>query len=406
MRYSMPFGLRAAVLTAALAFGLTACGERPAPEPPPPANQARLTPVAFKALPGFTADPVAEALPALRLSCARMTARGAWPDAPGGLTEDSRALYPDTAAWQAACARLTAVPAGDAAALRRVVSASFQPYAVAASDARETASSGTFTGYYEAELTASRTRHGPYQTPIYGVPEDLVTINPASFDSDMPSRTLVGRVEDGRLVRYWDRTQIETGAIDGRASVLAWTDSPVDLHVMHIQGSGRVRLADGTTTRLGYAQNNGHGFVGIGRVMLDRGLAEPGKASMQHIRAWLKANPDQADSVMRANPRYIFFREITGPGPIGAQGVPLTPGRSMAVDPRFIAYGTPLWLDAVDPDGRPLQRLMVAQDTGSAIRGQVRGDFFWGTGETALEKAGRMKSPGRYYVLLPKPAGT
>lgn len=126
---------------------------------------------------------------------------------------------------------------------------------------------------------------------------------------------------------------------------------------------------------------------------------------MQDIRAWLKANPDQADSVMRANPRYIFFREITGEGPIGAQGVPLTPRRSMAVDPRYIAYGVPLWLDTVDPDGQPLQRLMVAQDTGSAIKGQVRGDFFWGTGETALEHAGRMKSTGRYYLLLPKTTG-
>ncbi|WP_404382329.1 murein transglycosylase A [Caenispirillum salinarum] len=413
---ALPFRLSSAVRRAAavagLAAALAACGERPAPEPTaegPPT--AVLTRVSFEALPGFGADPVAEALPALDRSCERMAARNAWPDsAPSGLAEPSRGLWPGADAWRAACAALLAVPKGDDAALRRVLMDEFAPYAVAdparKPDDEGPATPGTFTGYYEAELKAAREQGGPYQTPVYGVPQDLVTINPAAFDDSLPSTRLVGRVEDGRLVRYWTRAEIETGALEGRAPVLLWAESPVDLHVLHIQGSGRVALADGSTTRIGYAGNNGWGFVGIGRVMLDRGLVEPGKASMQDIRAWLKANPDQADSVMQANPRYIFFREITGAGPIGAQGVPLTPRRSMAVDPRFIAYGTPLWLDTVDPDGRLLQRLMVAQDTGSAIRGQVRGDFFWGTGEAALEHAGRMKSTGRYYVLLPKATGT
>lgn len=410
--FRLPPLARRVAAVAGLAAALAACGERPAPEAPPEGPPtASLTRVSFDALPGFSADPVAEALPALERSCERMNSRNSYPDAaPSGLAEGSKSLWPGADAWRTACAALLAVPEGDHATLRRVLTSSFAPYAVAdpskgAGDAGP-ATPGTFTGYYEAELNAARERGGPYQTPIYGVPQDLVSINPATFDSDLPSTTLVGRVEEGRLVRYWTRAEIEGGAIEGRAPVLMWTDSPVDLHVLHIQGSGRVALPDGTTSRIGYAGNNGWGFVGIGRVMLDRGLAEPGKASMQHIRAWLKANPAQADSVMQANPRYIFFREIIGDGPIGAQGVALTPRRSMAVDPRFIAYGTPLWLDTVDPDGRPLQRLMVAQDTGSAIRGQVRGDFFWGTGEAALEHAGRMKSNGRYYLLLPKATGT
>lgn len=211
-----------------------------------------------------------------------MSSRNSFPGAaPAGLADTSKALWPDVDAWRDACAAVLAVSNGDNATLRRVLMEKFTPYAVAdparASTEDGPATPGTFTGYYEAELKAARERGGPYQTPVYGVPRDLVTINPATFDDALPSTTLVGRVEDGRLVRYWTREQIETGAIQEQAPVLMWAESPVDLHVLHIQGSGRVTLSDGSTTRLGYAGNNGWRFVGIGRVMLDRGLVEPAR---------------------------------------------------------------------------------------------------------------------------------
>ncbi|SOD92298.1 murein transglycosylase A [Caenispirillum bisanense] len=407
MRRAFPLVSAARRLAACglLALGLAACGEQ---APPPPAEpqvpRAALTPATFAQLPGWQSDGLRDALPALRASCERMTARNSFPSAPEFLTDEARAVFPGAAAWQRACAQVAAVPPGDAAGLRRVLTTAFVPYAVA--DAGTGSREGTFTGYYEAELRGSPVRQGAYQHPVYGVPSDLVSVNLRSFDEALPNQTLVGRVDGGKLVRYHDRAAIETGAVAATAPVVMWTDDAVDLHVLHVQGSGRVVLPDGTTTRVGYAGNNGWKFVGIGKILKDAGVLAPGQGSMQDIRAWLKANPQVADDYMRQNPRYIFFRKIDGNGPIGAQGVALTPARSMAVDTRFVPLGAPLWLDAVDPDGRPLQRLMVAQDVGSAIKGQVRGDFFWGTGEAALAQAGRMKSPGRYYVLLPRAAGS
>ncbi|MHA1569976.1 MAG: murein transglycosylase A, partial [Alphaproteobacteria bacterium] len=211
-------------------------------------------------------------------------------------------------------------------------------------------------------------------------------------------------IKGRRLEPYPARARIVSGALDGALPVLLWLDDPADAFVLHIQGSGRVRLAGGGTVRVGYDGNNGHPFVSIGRKMLDRGLIEPEDASMQAIRRWLRANPAKARALLDEYPRYIFFREIEGEGPIGAQGVALTPGRSLAVDPQFVPLGAPLWLDTSQPGSsdQPLRRLVVAQDTGGAILGAVRGDLFWGTGEAALEEAGRMKQPGQYYQLLPR----
>ncbi|MEN8196937.1 MAG: MltA domain-containing protein, partial [Pseudomonadota bacterium] len=207
-----------------------------------------------------------------------------------------------------------------------------------------------------------------------------------------------------RLVPYFSRAEIEAGAVAKDWPVLLWTDDRVDLFVTHVQGSALVRLAGGATTRIGYAADNGMTFVAIGRLMLERKIIAPAQASMQGIRAWLKANPAPARLLMQENPRYIFFREIVGAGPVGAQGVPLSPGRSLAGDPRYIPPGAPLWLDTSWPgrSAKPLRRLVVAQDRGNAIKGAVRGDVYWGSGEPALEQAGRMKQPGAYYLLLPR----
>ncbi|MEX2454364.1 MAG: MltA domain-containing protein, partial [Rhodospirillaceae bacterium] len=209
---------------------------------------------------------------------------------------------------------------------------------------------------------------------------------------------------------YHDRGGIEAGALRGRSLELAWVDSAADAFFLHIQGSGRIRLPDGSILRVGYADANGHVYTAIGRDLIARGAIPREEMSMQAIRTWLAAHPDEGIELMRSNRSFVFFRELTGPGPVGAQGVPLTPGRSLAVDRNLLPLGVPVWLDTTLPDanGTPFRRLMVAQDTGGAIRGAVRGDVFWGAGAEAADRAGKMKQTGRYWLLRPRspaPAG-
>jgi membrane-bound lytic murein transglycosylase A len=226
------------------------------------------------------------------------------------------------------------------------------------------------------------------------------------FREDWKGQRLTGRQVDGRLVPYPTRSEIDAGALAGKGSELLWVDDAVDAFFLHVQGSGRVVMENGQLVRLGFAGRNGHPYVAIGRELISRGAIPRERMSMQAIRAWLKANPGEASEVMALNPSFIFFRIIDGEGPIGAEGVPLTPGRSLAVDPAFVPLGLPIWLDTTDPlkPEQPLRRLVVAQDTGSAIKGPVRGDLFWGFGETAAAKAGSMNQRGRYFLLLPRKA--
>lgn len=342
-----------------------------------------LQPVTFAALPGWQADAVDLALPALARSCAAIARKA--PDTPVG----SGPLVRPAREWQHACAQIPEKASADE--LRAVLAKAFTPYRVTFADGNAT---GLFTGYYEAELNGSLVRSIRYAYPVYGRPVDLV-------ERTENGKKVAGRLRGGKFEPYPSRTEIEAGAIVNVAPVLFWVDSAVDLHIAQIQGSSQVRLADGRMFRIGYGGNNGYPFKGLGRILLDHGLVPPGKATMPDIRAFLQANPNLAPGLMRENPRYIFFRPIEGDGPVGAMGVPLTPGRTLAVDPTVIPLGAPVWLDTVTPDGHPLVRLMVAQDIGSAIKGAVRGDFFWGAGEPALAQAGRMKSSGRYFVLIP-----
>jgi membrane-bound lytic murein transglycosylase A len=392
---AVPGGI--ALVLCALLLG--ACGEAPKQQPKPDAEveaepRLSLARVAFADLPGWRADDAAAALPALDRSCERLLTRA--DDAPVG--PDGRAGT--VADWQAPCTAIRAVPDGDDAAARAALERHFVPFAAEGADGPE----GLFTGYYEASLQASREQRGPYQHPIYARPDDLVTADVARFRADVKAMRIVGRVQDQRLVPYYTRGEIWDGAFRARDGLpLFYADDPVDVFFLHVQGSGVVNLPDGTTQRVGYAASNGHDFFAIGRALIQSGEMTGRDMSMQGIRDWLRANPDQARDLMRRNPRFIFFRKIDGPGPIGAQGVALTAGRSLAVDPAFMPLGAPVFLDTTHPvTGAPLQRLMVAQDTGSAIKGPVRGDFFWGSGEPALAKAGRMKQRGRYYLLLPE----
>lgn len=263
---------------------------------------------------------------------------------------------------------------------------------------------GKFTSYYESSLNASYHKSDKYKYPIYGRPNDLIEFNVKDFDETLPSRRYVGRVNGQKLVPYYTRAEIEGGA--GDAPVLLWGDDPVDIYVMQIQGSAVADLDDGRKVRIGYADNNGHAFKGIGSILLSKGLIKPGEASMGKIKKWLKRNGQLALDNMAENKRYVFHRLVDAEGPIGAQGVPLRAGRSLAVDRKYIPLGALLWLETTGPDKEKIEKLVVAQDIGGAIKGAVRGDYFWGSGkDDVLDYAGRMNSEGRYFILLPKQTG-
>ena len=368
--------------------------EAPVAQPPEEGRPARLVlrPASYGELPGWRDDALAEALPAMRLSCERLLTRG-----------DDQAVGPAALAgtvgdWRGPCDALRALDAGDDEGVHVVFQAWLTPFKVMDED-RE---SGTYTGYYEPELKGSLTPRGPEAMPLYRPPPDLVRVDLERFRADLAGERILGRVEDGNLVPYHTRAEIDAGVLAGRNLELLWIDDPVETFFLHIQGSGQVALPGGSVQRVGYAGSNGLPFTGIGRALLDAGLISPAEASMQGVRAWLRANPDKAGEMMRRNRRYIFFRFVDADGPIGTQGVPLIAGRSLAIDPAFLPLGVPLFLDTTWPGSeRPLRRLMVAQDTGSAIKGPLRGDFFWGAGEAALAEAGRMHQKGVAYLFLP-----
>ncbi|WP_233560135.1 murein transglycosylase A [Oleomonas cavernae] len=306
--------------------------------------------------------------------------------------------------WTGVCTEVLALAAPDAAAVRAFIEDRFTP--VAATNNGD--AQGLFTGYYEPELLGAMAPDATYATPLYRRPDDLVQVDLGDFREELKGQRIAGRVQDGRLKPFEDRAKIVEGALGSKGLELIWVASPVDAFFLEIQGSGRVRMADGTIMRVGFDGQNGHPYVALGKVMLEDGLLERGRVSMQSIKAWLNAHPGEAQALMNRNPSYVFFRDLgPGPGPLGAQGVALTPGRSLAVDRKFYPLGLPIWLDATLPAAAegatpvPLHRLMVGQDTGGAIRGPVRGDVFFGPGAEAERLAGAMKQPGRWWLLLP-----
>ncbi len=263
---------------------------------------------------------------------------------------------------------------------------------------------GLITGYYEPELRGSRRRTQKYHVALYRRPPDLVSANLGQFRKDWKGREVAGRIKNGRLVPYANRASISRGALKGKGLELLWVDNAIDAFFLHIQGSGRVVLDSGEVVRVGYAGRNGQPYFAIGRDLVKSGAISKENISLQTIRAWLERNPGRAAALMNKNKSYVFFRELKGQdGPIGAQGVALTSGRSLAVDRKYLPLGAPIWLSTSDPlTNRPIRRLMIAQDTGGAITGPVRGDFFWGAGDQAREAAGRMKQQGQLYILLPR----
>jgi membrane-bound lytic murein transglycosylase A len=386
---------------AALAVALLAAACVTAPPPAPPAPRPSLPatyrPVSFGALPGWATDQVDLAWPAFRVGCAALARPGA-----------ARAEL-----WTPICAAAERVDERDATAIRAFFESHFIPYQVLAADGSDT---GTITGYYEPLLAGSRTKSERYSVPLYAVPDDLLTIDLVALYPDLKGKRLRGRLDGHRVVPYWSRADIDRGKAPLDGKVLVYVADPVEAFFLQIQGSGRVALDDGSVVRVGYADQNGHPYRSIARVLIDRGEIEASRASMQSIRDWGRRHPAELPALLDENPSYVFFREVPTPapgtlearidGPIGTLGVPLAAERTLAVDPRSIPLGVPVFLATTYPlSDSPLRRLMLAQDTGGAIRGALRADFFWGFGDDAGREAGRMKQDGRMWILWPKDAG-
>lgn len=373
-----------------MALGVAACSVDDRSRPDGAEERPVFRDTAFSALPGWESDDHAAAIPALLQSCLPLEKRG---------VAGFDASFGSAATWRAICAAARTVPQGDRMGARLFFERYFRPASVSGPDGYE----GLITGYFEPELRGARKRQGAFTVPLHLRPQDLVAVNLGRFSEELKGKRIAGRVVQGRLVPYHDRRQIERGALRGRKLELVWVDSAADAFFLHIQGSGRIRLRDGSILRVGYAGTNGQPYTAIGRALIERGAIPREKMSMQAIREWMAANPAEGAVLMRTNKSYVFFRELTGAGPLGAQGVALTPERSIAVDRRILPLGLPVWLDTTLPDAANtgFRRLMMAQDTGGAIRGAVRADVFWGPGARAARIAGAMQSPGRYWFLRP-----
>ncbi len=306
--------------------------------------------------------------------------------------------------WQAVCTRTEELTQPDNTVLRAFFEESFTPYQVFNPDG---SSQGLITGYYEPRLTGNRVRTDRFRYPLYAVPNDMLTIDLSEVYPQLKGLRLRGRLQGQRVVPYYNRAEIDGGkaALQGRE--LFWVEDAVDLFFLQIQGSGRIELPDGSLVKVGYAEQNGHPYVSIGKKLVEMGELKLEEASMQGIKNWAQQYPEKLDALLAQNPSYVFFRELPNglSAPLGALGVPLTEAYSIAVDPRTVPLGTPVFLSTTYPNtSEPLNRLMLAQDTGGAIKGAVRADFFWGFGEQAGVQAGRMRQSGQMWVLFPKGA--
>ncbi len=352
--------------------------EIPVPPAKPAPEAARYLETTFDALPGWGQGPLAPSLRAFLTGCGR---------------PPSLLLI--------ACELAAMVAPDDDAAAKQFFESAFTPYLVISVDGGD---SGLVTGYYEPIIDGTKSRDADHRYPIFGVPEDLIVVDLATVNPDLRNMRLRGRLDGRRLIPYYSRAEIDSRSGDFRAPVIAWTADPVELFFLQIQGSGQVRLPDGVRLRIGFADQNGHPFRSMGRYLVERGEMSLDQASMQGIKAWAAANPHKLQEALNANPSYVFFRELPAQeGPSGALGVPLTAEYSLAVDRRFVPLGAPVYLATTYPlSEERLERLMAAHDTGGAIRGPVRADFFWGSGPDAGALAGRMRQPGRMWLLWPR----
>jgi membrane-bound lytic murein transglycosylase A len=390
VRHLAAFSLAAAILQGCVTTP-------PAPPPPPPAAVSSL-PAQYRAVswnerPGWREDKVGDAWPAFRVGCKAL-----------------RASATRQNTWQGVCAAGDTVDGQSDAGVRAFFESHFIAYEVSGSDGSNT---GRVTGYYEPLLSGSRQKDARFAVPLYGVPDDLLIVDLADLYPELKGKRVRGRIEGRRVLPYWSRGEIEQG--HGRAGerILVYVNDLVDAFFLQIQGSGRVALDDGSVIRVGYADQNGHPYRSVGTVLMERGEMPLERTSLAGIREWGRRNPDKLPELLDQNPSYVFFREVSAPvpgtleaqidGPIGSLGVPLLRERTVAVDQRAIPLGAPVYLATTYPSStEPLQRLMLAQDTGGAIRGAVRADFFWGFGDEAGRKAGTMRQEGRMWLLWPR----
>ena len=382
--------MRSAFIGLSLLVLAGCASEKPAP--------VSLVPTSFVELDGWSATDHDAAYAAYKRSCERLIKQP---------TERPMGGVPDTGTigdWRLSCWKALNEN-NSAPSAKMFFETEFLPYQLIGDGDPQ----GLFTGYFEPLLYGSRTPDERYRFPLRNRPADLVRVNLGAFDPELDGRLLRGRIDGSTIVPFPDRTAIDEGALSQTDLEFVWVDDEIDKFFLQIQGSGLVELDDGSVMRVGYAEQNGRPYRAIGRDLIEMGELTRETVSMQSIRAWLEDHPDQATSLMHRNPSYIFFQELDlpedAPGPLGSMSVSLEPGYSIAVDRKFVPLGAPVWLDASAPfpDGeRPLQRLLIAQDVGGAIKGVVRGDVFWGSGETAEFVAGHMKSQGTMYILLPK----
>jgi membrane-bound lytic murein transglycosylase A len=356
-------------------------------------NQPLLTPIALSDLPGWGKDSLEKALIPLKKSCAKLVRKS--PNASIG-NFNFTGIISD---WIPPCSALP-IKGSDNETMRRYLAAYFKAYKLT----EQVNTKGLITGYFEPILKGSLLKTATFSTPIYPLPKDLVLVSLGDWRTRFKGQRIAGKIVAGRLKPYFSRQAIRKGALNAHTTPILWLENDIDAFFLHIQGSGKISLSDGSEVRIGYAGHNGHTYVAIGRHLTKSGAIKKQDMSLQSIKRWLLQNPQQRHLIMDLNTSYVFFRKVDGNGPIGAQGVPLTAGRSLAIDRKFLPLGIPIWLNAdyLDENGKLLQRLMVSQDTGGAIKGLVRGDVFWGSGEKALALAGPMKAWGEFYVFLPK----
>ncbi len=357
-------------------FFLTACALKP---------EGIGKPVTWRLLPGWQKDNHAETWPALLQNCKRMQNK--------------------SSLWAGICTAAGTLSDPDNQAARAFFETWFVAHEVIGEKGK---ADGLITGYYEPVLSGSKKPNERYRYPIYGIPKGLLRVELGRLYPELKGKVVRGRLVGKRVLPFFDRGAIEDNRKLLKGSELVWVDDPIALFFLHIQGSGRIRLSDGKTVAVGYADQNGHPYTAIGRLLIERMELKREDVSLQTIRHWLKTNPDKAERLLNENPSYIFFtlRKDGNDGPLGTLNVPLTAQRSIAVDRKFISLGSPVWLSTTLPNEIDttvlFQRLVFAQDTGGAIRGAVRADVFWGQGAQAEYLAGHMKQQGQIFVLIPR----
>ena len=361
-----------------------------------PAKSAmKISPISFKEVPGWKSDNLSETLPVLIRSCDKIEKL---PNDKflGNFREMGR-----VSDWLPICLAARMIRPGNKTEARYFYETRFRPYTVSDNQERR----GLFTGYYEAELHGAFGSDERFRYPILARPKDIISSELGAFDGKYKGNKVTGRIKENKLIPYYTRSEIEEGALSGRQLETLWVDNAIDAFVLHIQGSGRVVLPDGSFVRVSFDGRNGHKYTSIGRKLVASGAMRLENVTMPAIRVWMEKNPVAAKALMRMNKSFIFFKVSKDAGPIGAQGVILTPVRSIAVDRTFYPMGLPIWLNTTVPgSNEKMRRLMVTQDTGAAIKGPVRGDVFWGNGPRAAINAGIMKQEGEFYLLLPKAA--